>query len=168
MTVSLRRANERDVDFLVELLTDDDVRPFLAAARPRGRGELVELVRRSRHEPEQFGVFVIEQDGEPAGSVQFELVNRRSSIAHVGGLAVHPRFRGRRVGELAARLVQRHLIFELGIHRLQLEVYGFNERALAHAERAGWVREGVKRRAYRHGDGWVDGVMFGLTREDLE
>ena len=47
-------------------------------------------------------------------------------------------------------------------------LYGFNERAIAHAERSGFLREGVKRRAYlRHGD-WVDGVVFGLTREDLE
>jgi RimJ/RimL family protein N-acetyltransferase len=30
------------------------------------------------------------------------------------------------------------------------------------------VREGAKRKAYwRHGE-WVDGVMFGLLREDLE
>jgi RimJ/RimL family protein N-acetyltransferase len=30
------------------------------------------------------------------------------------------------------------------------------------------VREGVKRKAYwRHGE-WVDGVLFGLIREDLE
>jgi RimJ/RimL family protein N-acetyltransferase len=107
-------------------------------------------------------------DGEPAGTCDFELVNRRSSIAHVGGLAVHPRFRGRRVADAAAQLLQRHLLLELGIHRLQLEIYGFNDRALAHAERAGWIREGVKRRAYRRDDGWVDGVMFGLTREDLE
>ena len=31
-----------------------------------------------------------------------------------------------------------------------------------------FVREGVRRRAYRrHGD-WVDGVLYGLLREDLE
>jgi RimJ/RimL family protein N-acetyltransferase len=48
-----------------------------------------------------------------------------------------------------------------------MEIYGFNERALAHAERAGWVREGVKRKAYRHEDGWVDGVLFGVIAEDL-
>jgi RimJ/RimL family protein N-acetyltransferase len=39
---------------------------------------------------------------------------------------------------------------------------------MAHAERSGFVREGVRRKAYlRHGD-WVDGVMFGLVCEDLE
>jgi RimJ/RimL family protein N-acetyltransferase len=59
------------------------------------------------------------------------------------------------------------VLLDLGYHRLELEIYAFNERALAHAERAGFVREGVKRKAYfRHGDR-VDAVMFALLREDL-
>jgi RimJ/RimL family protein N-acetyltransferase len=37
-----------------------------------------------------------------------------------------------------------------------------------HAERAGRIREGVKRQAYqRHGE-WQDAVQFGLLREDLD
>ena len=96
------------------------------------------------------------------------MANRRSRIANLGGLAVHPHFRGHRLADEAARQLQRHLLFDLGFHRLQLECYGFNERAIRHAERAGFVREGVKRRAYlRHGE-WVDGIMFGLLKEDLE
>ena len=83
-------------------------------------------------------------------------------------LAVHPDFRGRRLADRAARLFQRHLIFDLGYHRLQLEVYGFNERAQVHAERSGFVREGVRRKAYRRNDEWVDSVIYGLVREDLE
>ena len=56
----------------------------------------------------------------------------------------------------------------LGYHRIELEVYGFNERAQRHAERSGFVREGVKRQAYRRGDGWVDGGLYALVAEDLE
>src|SRR6185369_6945839 len=67
----------------------------------------------------------------------------------------------------AARAMQRHLLLDLGFHRLQLEIYGFNERAISHAERVGFVREGTKRGAYRRHGGWQDGVMFGLVREDL-
>ncbi|HEX2293188.1 MAG TPA: GNAT family protein, partial [Gaiellaceae bacterium] len=104
----------------------------------------------------------------PAGVMAFSLANRRNRIAQLGGLAVHPDFRGRRLSDEAARLFQRHLIFDLDFHRLQLECYGFNDRAIRHAERSGFVREGVKRKAYqRHGE-WVDGVLFGLVREDLE
>lgn len=168
----IRRAAEDDADFIVELLNDEDVEPFLAASRARDRESVLEEIRRSEASPEESGVFLIEvPDGDGwvrAGMMQFSLANQRNRIAQLGGLAVHPDFRGRRLSDEAARLFQRHLIFDLGFHRLQLECYGFNERAIRHAERAGFVREGVKRKAYhRHGE-WVDGVLFALIREDLD
>jgi RimJ/RimL family protein N-acetyltransferase len=164
----IRRAEPRDLDFIVELATHDEVEPFLSTRRPRGPEEVLEEVERSLREPLVFGRFVVEVDGRRAGIMGFHVENRRSRIAALGGLAVHPDFRGRGVADAAARELQRHLIGELGYHRLQLEIYGFNERAIAHAERAGFVREGVRRRAYwRHGE-WVDGILFGLVREDVE
>ena len=168
----LRRAEPADVDFLVELTTHEDVEPYLAASRPRDRAALLEEIERSRREPDAFGRFVVEveRDGEwaRAGAMGFELVNRLSWIANLGNLAIHPDFRGRRLSDEAAKLLQRYLLFELDLHRLQLEIYGFNERAQRHAERAGFVHEGARRRAYwRHGE-WVDGVIYGLVREDLE
>ena len=167
MAISIRRARADDVDFLVGLLTHEEVEPYLAAVRPRDHAGVTALVEWSEQEPDAYGLFVVEVDGERAGTMQFELVNRRSAIASVGGLAVHPRFRGARVGDAAARMFQRHLFDDLGLHRLQLEIYGFNQRAIAHAERVGFVHEGVKRKAYRRDDSWVDGVMYALLREDL-
>jgi RimJ/RimL family protein N-acetyltransferase len=72
------------------------------------------------------------------------------------------------VGVDAQRQLQRHLIGSLGFHRIQLETYGFNARAQTHAELAGYTREGVRRNAYRYGDGWTDGVVYGLVAEDLD
>jgi RimJ/RimL family protein N-acetyltransferase len=166
--VTIRRAGADDVDFLAELVTHADVEPFLAAVRAKGREELLAEIARSEDEPEAFGVFVIEVDGEPAGTMGFERANVRSRIASLGGLAVHPDFRGSKVSDTAARLFQHHLFDELGFHRLQLEVYGFNERAMRHAERSGFVREGVRRKAYWRNDEWVDGVLYGLLAEDLD
>jgi RimJ/RimL family protein N-acetyltransferase len=164
----LRRAEPADLDFLLELMTHEDVEPYLAVIRPRDREGLASEIERSRSEPQEFGRFVIEVDGRPAGLMGFEVSNRRSRIANLGSLAVHPGFRGRRLADRAARLFQRHLIFDLGYHRLQLEIYGFNERARVHAERAGFVLEGVRRKAYWRNDEWVDSVIYGLVREDLE
>lgn len=167
MSVAIRRARREDVDFLVELTTHEEVDPFLSARRATTREEVLAEIERSENEPEDFGRFVVEVDGERAGVMGFEVGNRRSRIARLGGLAIHPGFRGSRVSDEAARIFQRHLLLELGYHRLELEIYGFNERAMRHAERAGFVREGVKRKAYdRHGE-WVDGVLYGLIREDL-
>jgi RimJ/RimL family protein N-acetyltransferase len=172
MNVRVRRATPEDVDFLLELVNHEDVEPFLSARRARDRAALLAEVERSQQEPQQTGRFVIEvSDGDEwqrAGALAFDLSNQRSRIASLGGLATHPDFRGHRIADEAARQLQRHLLYELGFHRLQLECYGFNDAAIRHAERVGFVREGVKRKAYlRHGE-WVDGIMFGLLKEDLE
>jgi len=168
----LRRATLDDVGFLTGLAGHDDVEPFLSVRRARDADTVREEIERSLAEPEETGRFVIEveENGEwrRAGSMSFDVANKRNRIANLGGLAVHPDYRGRKLADDAARAFQRHLLVELDFHRLQLEIYGFNDRAIQHAERSGFVREGVKRKAYwRHGE-WADGVQFGLLREDLE
>jgi RimJ/RimL family protein N-acetyltransferase len=92
-------------------------------------------------------------------------VNRRSRIASVETLMVDPAARGRRLGVVILKAVARDA-FARGVHRLEGEVYGFNEPALRTFDVAGFVREGVRRRAYdRHG-AWQDGVRFGLLADD--
>lgn len=167
MPVELRRAKPPDADFLTELLADEDVRQFLGPCTAGDREGVLEEIERSLAEPGSFGRFVIEMDGEPAGMLGFHVANERSRIARLERLALHARFRGRRLADDAARLFQRLLLRELGYHRLELEIYAFNERACAHAERVGFVREGRKRKAYLKDGEWVDSVLYALVAEDL-
>ena len=166
MPVELRRAKPPDADFVLELLADDDVRQFLGPRTAAAREEVLEEIERSLSEPESFGRFLIQLDGEPAGMLGFHIVNERSRIARLERLAVHPAFRGRRLADEAARLFQRLLLEELGFHRLELEIYAFNQRACAHAERVGFVCEGRKRKAYLKDGEWVDTVLYALLAED--
>jgi RimJ/RimL family protein N-acetyltransferase len=164
----MRRARADDVAFMVELAYQEEVEPFMAAVSVREPESLREEIERSRAEPILHGRFIVEVDGERAGVMAFEVANRRSRIADLRSLMLLPKYRGRGIADAAARLLVRHVIFDLDYHRVQLECYGFNERAIRHAERAGFAREGVKRKAYWRHDAWVDGVLFGLVREDLE
>ena len=167
MSVVVRRARADDVDFLLELITDEETRPFLGRVAET-RADVLAEIERSDAEPAAYGRFVIEVDGEPAGTVGFARVNERNRIAEVGRFAVAPRFRGKRLGDEAARTFQRHLLVELGFHRIELQIYGFNERAIAHAERSGYVREGVKRKAYFRNGVWQDAVLFSLLRDEVD
>ncbi|MES1247948.1 MAG: GNAT family N-acetyltransferase [Actinomycetota bacterium] len=168
MTVTLRRAAPDDVDFLVDLIADEETRRFLGSGAADTREQALADVARSQREPQAYGWFVIEADGERAGCVNFERTSERHRIAHAGRFAIHPRFRGRRIGIDAAHAFQRHLIRDLGFHRIELRVYGFNERAIAHAERSGYRREGVHRLAYWRDGRWEDAVLFALVEEDLD
>jgi RimJ/RimL family protein N-acetyltransferase len=166
--VHIRRARPDDADFLLELILDEETKPFLGLPAELTRDDLLEEIARSDREPESFGRFVVEAGGELVGSLGFRVVNERNRIAEAGRFAIHPSHRGRGIGDEAARLFQRHLLVDLELHRIELQIYGFNERAIAQAARVGYVREGVKRKAYLKNGEWQDAVLFGLVREDLD
>jgi putative acetyltransferase len=166
--IAIRRATASDVDWLAELYSDDDVDPFLGPRAAKERERILEEIERSERDPHSFGRYVIEADAERAGAFGFHRESEPNSIARLEGLAVHPSYRGRRLADEAAKLAQRLLLVELGYHRVELACYAFNERAIAHAERSGFVREGLKRKAFlRHGE-WQDAVLFAVLREDLD
>jgi RimJ/RimL family protein N-acetyltransferase len=165
--ISFRRATADDVDWLSELYEHSEVEPFLGGGRATGREAVAADVERSLREPERFGRLILELDGERAGTMGFREVSEAHRIAQLEVLAVHPSFRRRGIADEGARLLQRYLLLELGYHRLELACYGFNDAAIRHAERVGFVREGVKRKAYlRHGE-WQDAVLFAVLRDDL-
>lgn len=170
--LALRRASRDDIDFLVGLMTHSDVEPFLGLVGARDRKALLEQIERCEASPEERGRLVVEAEADcsvrSAGTLGYEIVNRPSRIAGVSGVVVHPELQGRGLGVAAVRLLCEHLVGDLGYHRVQLECYEYNARAIQVFERAGFSREGVRRSAYwRHGR-WNDGVLLGLVAEDLQ
>lgn len=159
MEIRLRPALPDDAAFLLELTSDEETRPFLGRVPASLEDTLAQI--------EEGGWLVFEMDGEPGGCAAYHVTNERNRIVEVGRFAIHPRLRGQRVGVDAAKLVQRHLLVELGFHRIELQIYGFNERAIVHAERCGYVREGAKRKAYLKNGEWQDAVLFSMVQEDL-
>jgi RimJ/RimL family protein N-acetyltransferase len=133
----LRRARPEDADFLQELLLDDETRPFLSAGAPGGRGAVLAEMSARRTSPRPSGGSSSRSTASAPARSRFTAFNERSRIAEGGRFALAPRFRGRGLGDEAARMFQRHVLVDLGFHRLELQVYGFNERAIAHAERVG-------------------------------
>src|SRR5437870_6646615 len=115
--ISIRRARLDDLDFLFELDNGAEVEPYLGGRASLDRESLLAEIERSEAEPQDYGRFVIEADGERAGVLGFEVANRRSRIAHLERLAVQPAFRGRRIADEAARLFQVLLFDGLGYHR---------------------------------------------------
>ena len=49
---------------------------------------------------------------------------------------------------------------EVGVHKLELHVFPYNEAAIALYEDMGYEREGYRRDHYRRGDGFVDAILM--------
>lgn len=154
--VELRPASAADLPWIAALARDESVARSLSTTAADALSEAFAAGE----------LWIAEASGsERVGAVRVTTVNRRSRIASVESLMVDPAARGRRLGVAMLKAVARDA-FARGVHRLEGEVYGFNEPALRTFDVAGFVREGVRRRAYdRHG-AWQDGVRFGLLADD--
>jgi RimJ/RimL family protein N-acetyltransferase len=77
------------------------------------------------------------------------------------GYWLFPEARGRGLATRAVRAVAREA-FASGLSRIEANVRIGNDVSERVLERAGFTREGVKRRLLRHGDGRVDATLFSL------
>jgi RimJ/RimL family protein N-acetyltransferase len=156
----LRPATPEDLPILTAIARREDVARTLATDAP---GSLAAALADEAGE-----LLVIEDGGKVVGAVRWVLINRRSRIADIRTLMLDPAARGRGVATLAVRELARRLFLERWLHRVEAEVYGFNLGGRRVFERAGFVQEGIRRRAYDREDGWQDGVRYGLLSDELE
>ena len=73
---------------------------------------------------------------------------------------------GQGIGGEAMRLALNFAFNELNLHRIQLTVFAYNERAIALYEKLGFVREGVYREALHRDGQRYDMILYGLLRRE--
>jgi RimJ/RimL family protein N-acetyltransferase len=164
--VLLRPVAREDAAGLVELLSEPEVRRLTGTHEPvlPGALERAEQWYSSRAgEGDQLCLAIVDRvTGEYVGeAVLYDLDADNSSCVFTIAL-VGPRAFGRGYGTEATRLILAHAFDNVGVHRVELEVYAFNPRALRVYRRVGFVREGTKRQALRwHGE-WVDAEIMAV------
>ncbi|WP_435878287.1 GNAT family N-acetyltransferase [Streptomyces bobili] len=159
----LRPFTEADAETMWEIIGDPEVIRFTFPAN----GELTLDRLRSWYatrsaQPDRLDLAVTDRaTGELVGEVvlhEYDPYTRTCTFRTLIG----PRGRGRGLGTEATRLIVGHGFEQLGLHRIQLELYGDNPRARHVYEKVGFVVEGVRREAAPREGGWVDEVLMAL------
>jgi RimJ/RimL family protein N-acetyltransferase len=117
-----------------------------------------------------FVIFVISLvDGDqPIGFVDLNGINLLHGDCWLGIGIGEPEFWGSGYGTEAMQLVLRYAFEVLSLHRVTLNVFEFNTRAIRSYEKAGYRIEGRQREAMlRDGRRW-DILFMGVLREDWE
>lgn len=91
----------------------------------------------------------------PARSAEFALI-------------IGPGFRGQGLGTAATRLMLRHGFHQLGLNRIFLGVYAYNDRALRTYTAAGFRREGRERDAVFHDGRFHDRVLMSVLAHEFQ
>jgi RimJ/RimL family protein N-acetyltransferase len=153
----LRAATAEDLPILIALARSEAVAPFVApgtADRLAAAGDGDELLA------------IVDADGAVVGGARLTVRSAHSRITSLTAVMLDPAARGAGLGVRAVRALAAHA-FAAGAHRIEAEVYGFNEAAQRTFAAAGFVHEGTRRRAYdRHGR-WNDGVLYALLADEV-
>jgi RimJ/RimL family protein N-acetyltransferase len=164
--VRLRPFEERDLNLAWDMLNEPEGRRLTgthatftreAADRwYRSRGEdddRLDLVVASRHDDRLVGEAVLNDLDGDNHSCAF-----RISLAG-------PSVFGRGYGTEATKLIIDHA-FQIGIHRVSLQVFDFNTRAQRVYEKAGFTVEGVLRDALYWDGAYHDAVLMAILADD--
>jgi RimJ/RimL family protein N-acetyltransferase len=90
-------------------------------------------------------LFVIEHDGRPIGFANYRDWRAKPRSAEVGIGIGEPELWSRGLGRDALATLVRHLVDDLGAHRVSLSVLAFNDRAIASYKACGFEVEGIER-----------------------
>lgn len=141
----IRKATEKDLDFVYQLYMHPEVNPYLLY-EPMEQREFLQIYTDLI---EKGLKYVFEEDGVSTGMFKLiPLTYRTDHIAYLGGLAVHPSFAGKGLGR---KMMGEIISFakSLGFLRIELSVATINQKAINLYEKCGFEREGILRK-YSH------------------
>ncbi len=142
-----------------------DARP----AYPKSEETLRQELEEGRKKSDAFVFAVRPLAGEELiGYVELDGILWPHRVAWLGlGIGARANW-GKGYGWEILRLALRFAFGELNLHRVQLTVFSYNQRAIGLYEKAGFRREGVFRQFMQRDGQWYDMYLYGLLSNEWE
>lgn len=167
--IRLRPIEEHDLDYLVDLANDSEVRqhvvgwdwPLSRAGQQRWFAEGIDTGTTRR-------LLVETLAGEPLGMTglwEIDFRNRSAMTAlKIGG---RTEVRGKGYGARAIELMMQFAFGDVGLHRLHSTILATNEPSLAvYVRKCGWREEGRLRDAVFRGGKFADLIQIGMLEDE--
>ena len=128
-----------------------------AASVPKTEEDVLQTIEKYRRSETQC-MFGLQRRADQAlvGMGGLDDISWRNRVGFMA-LSIDPEHWGEGYGTEALQLLLRFAFMEMNLHKVQLTVFSYNERATALYRRAGFVREGAFREFI-----WRDGQRFDM------
>ncbi len=168
----LRAIERADLPLFVQWLNDPQVRLYLNVDLPlslASEEQWFEKVLQLPAEEQPLAIEVQERDlWKPIGNTSFQHINWRARSAEIGLFIGEKAYWNKGLGTQDMLLMVRHGFETLNFHRIHLQVFADNQRAIRCYEKVGFVLEGrLRQAAYRHG-GYQDILIMSMLRPEWQ
>jgi len=149
--VNLLAASKEDARFTASLLNMPEIHRHLADRFPKTLENVERMIYDANSKKELFLLIYSKEHDSLAGVItlhDFSWYNRRAELT----IAVHPDFQGKGFGKEAVLLVMKHAFENIQVHKILLEVYAANEKAVKMYKSCGFEVEGIfKNHSFKDG-----------------
>jgi ribosomal-protein-serine acetyltransferase len=168
---NLRPLDEADADELFALTDRNRAHlerwlPWVPMTRASSDSlQFIRMTRRQIEDDEGMQLALVDGDGAIAGMVGFHRFDWLNGATTIGYWLAADR-QGRGLMTEAVRALVDHAFGERELHRVEIAAAVENARSRAIPERLGFREEGVRRDAERHGDRYLDLVVYSLLESE--
>jgi RimJ/RimL family protein N-acetyltransferase len=160
---------EADLERCLRWINDPEILATLGRRHPTGRSTEQEWLQGQYKSDAHMNLAIVVKDGDRhIGNCGFNEIDYVNRFAVFGILIGEKDAWGHGYGPEAARLILKHGFAELGLHRIGLDVYSHNARALRAYEKAGFVREGVLRESYFRNGVYHDTIVMSVLESEWD
>lgn len=170
--IRLRAPEREDIPLFVKWLNDPEVRyglgHFLPMSQAREERWFEDMLKRP---PETHPLTIEVREGNnwiAIGNLGLFDFNPRAHSAEVGIMIGNKDYWNKGYGTEAMELVLQHGFETLNLHRIMLQVYAFNPRAIRSYQKAGFAEEGRMRESVYSEGFYHDTIIMSLLRDEWD
>ena len=158
---------EADLDRCLGWINDPELQARIGRRHPMSRAQEKEWLAGQYKREDHLNLAIVLKDGDQhVGNCGFNQIDYINRSAEFGILIAERDAWGKGYGPEAIGLILKHGFEELGLHRVWLWAYSFNQHAVRAYEKAGFKHEGVLREAYfRHGS-YHDHIVMSVLESE--
>lgn len=165
---TLRSPRAQDAeDYCAQCLAMDPAVDRLTGSRPDfTREEVLAHFRRCLEAEDRADFLITGPDGRILGESVINEIDWDARCANFRIALFRSDSCGKGIGSWAVRMTRDFAFEELGLHRLELDVFSFNPRAVRAYEKAGFRREGIRREAVPDGAAYADDILMAILEDE--
>jgi RimJ/RimL family protein N-acetyltransferase len=166
--VILRPVRLSDAQAFVKWFNDKEVNKFLLIRHLDLKFEKKYISDRIKGKIKKDGIFfcIETRDGVHIGSTSIEIKNQRNRCGGFGIIIGDKNYWNAGYGSEAARLILDYGFKKLKLHRIELDVYSYNPRAIKVYKRLGFKKEGVKKEHNYWNGKFYDTIIMAMLESD--
>jgi Acetyltransferases, including N-acetylases of ribosomal proteins len=165
--VYLRPIELADTDWYFASLYDKNTRRLTGTQKHYSREQIARYIEGKSQDSSSVLLLIVTcDDDQPVGDIAIQDVDTINRNASVRIAINNDAYQGKGYGTEALRLMLDYGFGILNLHRIELNVFSFNERAVHVYEKLGFKREGVQREALFYDHQYYDSILMSILEDE--